>query len=70
MNKIFNKNAKVEQLTKIFLSRGEEKGLIVKGPFPVFQISPKLSFCMLHHICLQSILTKFWATFSSLYHTG
>ena len=30
--KKFNKNAKVEQLTKMFLSRGEEKGLIVKDP--------------------------------------
>ena len=32
MNEKFNKNAKVEQLTKMFLSRGEEKGLIVKDP--------------------------------------
>ena len=32
MNEKFNKNAKVEQLTKIFLSREEEKGLIVKDP--------------------------------------
>ena len=30
MNEKFNKNAKVEQLTKIFLSR--EEGLIVKDP--------------------------------------
>ena len=29
MNEKFNKNAKVEQLTKMFLSRGEEKSLIV-----------------------------------------
>ena len=27
-----NKNAKVKQLTGMLLSRGEEKGLIVKGP--------------------------------------
>ena len=33
MNEKFNKKAKVEQLNKMFLGRGEEKGLIVKGPF-------------------------------------
>ena len=27
MNEKFNKNTKVEQLTKMFLSRGEQKGL-------------------------------------------
>ena len=32
MNEKFNKNANVEQLTKVFLSRGEDKGLIVKDP--------------------------------------
>ena len=32
MNEKFNKNTKVEQLTKIFLSHGEEKGLTVKDP--------------------------------------
>ena len=32
MNGNFNKNVKVEQLTKMFLSREEEKGLIVKDP--------------------------------------
>ena len=32
MNEKLNKNAKVEQLTKMFLSREEEKGLIVKDP--------------------------------------
>ena len=32
MNEKFNKNAKVEQLTKMILSREEEKGLIVKDP--------------------------------------
>ena len=35
MNEKFNKNAKVEQLTKMFLSCEEEKGLIVKDPFRV-----------------------------------
>ena len=28
MNEKFNKNKKVEQLTKVILSHGEEKGLI------------------------------------------
>ena len=32
MNEKFNKNAKIEQLTKVVLSHGEEKGLIVKDP--------------------------------------
>ena len=32
-NEKFNKNAKVEQLTKVVLSHGEEKGLIVKDPY-------------------------------------
>ena len=32
MNEKFNKNAKVEQMTKVVLSHGEEKGLIVKDP--------------------------------------
>ena len=32
MNEKFNKNTKVEQLTKVVLSHGEEKGLIVKDP--------------------------------------
>ena len=34
MNGNFNKNEKVEQVNKMFLSRGEEKGLIVKDPLP------------------------------------
>ena len=33
MNEKFNKNTKVEQLTNMFLSRGEEKGLTVKDPY-------------------------------------
>ena len=32
MNEKFNKNATVEQLTNMFLSHEEEKGLIVKDP--------------------------------------
>ena len=35
-NEKIYKNAKVEQLTKMFLSREEEKGLIVKDPFYFF----------------------------------
>ena len=39
MDEKLNKNAKVEQLTEMFLSREEEKGLFVKDPlkdlFPV-----------------------------------
>ena len=33
MSEKFNKNANVEQLTNIFLSRREEKGLIIKDPY-------------------------------------
>ena len=33
MNEKFNKNVKVEKLTNMFLSRGEERGLIVKDPY-------------------------------------
>ena len=33
MDEKFNKYAKVEQLTKMFISCGEEKGLIVKDPY-------------------------------------
>ena len=40
MNVKFNKNAKVEQLTKMFLRRGEEKGLIVKDP-----LMSRVSWC-------------------------
>ena len=32
MNEKFNKNAKLEQLTKMFYAVGKEKGLIVKDP--------------------------------------
>ena len=37
MNEKFNKNVKVEQLTNMFLSRGEESGLIVKDPSTHFE---------------------------------
>ena len=36
MNEKINKNAKVKQLTEMFLRRGEEKGLIVKDPFHLY----------------------------------
>ena len=38
MNEKFNKNAKVEQLTKVVLSHGEEKGLIVKDPYLILTL--------------------------------
>ena len=44
MNENFNNNAKVEQLTKVVLSHGEEKGLIVKDPLS------KFSFAFWYHI--------------------
>ena len=37
MNEKFNKNEKVEQLTKMFLSSEEEKGLIVKDTLELFE---------------------------------
>ena len=46
MNEKFNKNVKVEQLTKMFLGRGEEKGLIVKDPLCVlhFDSAPPVGY--------------------------
>ena len=42
MNEKFNKNTKVEQLTNMCLSCGEEKGLTVKDPlFTKFGFSAK-----------------------------
>ena len=43
MNEKFNKNAKFEQLTNM-LSRGEEKSLIVKGPYSTVTIAFHLYF--------------------------
>ena len=44
MNEKFDKNAKVQQLTKVVLSHGEEKGLIVKDPYRIFpEICEKMS---------------------------
>ena len=42
MNEKFNKTAKVEQLTKVVLSHGEEKGLIVKDPY---ELMPNKRLC-------------------------
>ena len=36
MNEKFDKNGKVEQLTKMLLSRQEENGLIIKDPLCLF----------------------------------
>ena len=41
MNEKFNKNGKVEQLTKVVLSHGEEKGLIVKDPYRLINVYVK-----------------------------
>ena len=45
MNEKFNKNVKVEQLTNIFLSRGEEKGLIVKDPLNIMNFHCNFWYC-------------------------
>ena len=76
MNEKFNKNVKFEQLTKMFLSRGEEKGLIVKDPFsplsppasippPLARLSslPSLTFTMYApSLTLQSFWTCHWVS--------
>ena len=53
MNEKLNKNAKFEQLTKMFLSSGEEKGLIVKDPLSrpqnktfILGASPAISYML------------------------
>ena len=48
MNKKFNKNSKVEQLTQICLSSEEEKGLIVKDPLLVHMGKFTLSWFFCH----------------------
>ena len=42
----FNKNTKVEQLTNMFLSRGEEKGLTVKDPFNLVTLALKFDLLL------------------------
>ena len=49
MKEKFNKDAKVEQLAKVVLSHGEEKGLIVKDP----------SFINNHRLTVFSKIQKF-----------
>ena len=45
MDEKFNKNAKVEQLTKFRLSLGEENGLIVKDPLDKQTLGLFMRFC-------------------------
>ena len=61
MNEKFNKIAKVEQLTKMFSSREEEKGLIVKDPLKTGVLLCitfiKVTLC-LNSISSQGIITS------------
>ena len=56
MNEKFNKNAQVEQLTKVVLSHGEEKGLIVKDPlFHMYKCQRKPKFSSkFRHMSMES----------------
>ena len=54
MNEKFNKKAKVEQLTKVVLSHGEEKGLIVKDPLHACE--HKVTF--LKHSCISAAILR------------
>ena len=59
MNEKFDKNAKVEQLTKMFLGLGEEKGLIVKVPLSDSSVNfTALRDESLHVVTLQFCLKK------------
>ena len=53
MTEKFNRNAKVERLTKLVLSYGEEKGLIVKDPYMMFPLVlyPPLFYEVYCYIC-------------------
>ena len=57
MNEKFNKSTKVQQLTKMFLSCGEEKGLTVKDPLAWWYIIIVLihSFTQWRHVTLTVI---------------
>ena len=55
MNEKFIKNAKVEQLTKVVLSHGEEKGLIVKDPLNMYHQYGTDSIVPLWHSCTTGI---------------
>ena len=48
MNEKFDKNAKVQQLTKVVLSHGEEKGLIVKDPCAKIHVQTITLTCKLN----------------------
>ena len=56
MNEKFNKNAKVEQLTEVVLSNGEEKGLIVKDPLDLASILNDNKFA----VDFRKILSFWW----------
>ena len=55
MNEKFNKNAKVEQLTSMFLSREEEKGLIVKDPLLMYQVN---YYTLLYYINMYTCINQ------------
>ena len=57
MNEKFNKNAKVEQLTKVVLIHGEEKGLIVKDPLfqTYFLILSQINSKMINSILFSAL---------------
>ena len=58
MNVKFNKNAKVEQLTKVVLSHGEEKDLIVKDPYQLYNLMVIL--------CEVACLLNYYRSFTSV----
>ena len=63
MNEKFNKNAKVEQLTKVVLSHGEEKGLIVKDPLQIIVKLTNKFVYLLSWVEIKSLLFHiFWFT--------
>ena len=66
MNEKFNKNAKVEQLNKMFLSREEENGLIVKDPFTCVQKYVRWSSYVLTFLSQRPFLCP-WIEWSGAY---
>ena len=72
MNEKYNKNAKVEQLTKMFLSCGEEKCLIVKDPLYVHSnITPYTgNYCIQGKFRPCFIFAHFALCFEGKYKTG
>ena len=61
MNEKFNKNEKVEHLTKVVLSHGEEKGHIVKDPYLM------LTFCSNSYIDVMSVALSISISYKSYY---